>query len=734
MIPLAPIYLVGAAAAGIPLVLHLIYRRKAPKVFFSTIRFLRLSNERTAHRRRIQDLLLLLLRTLLFILLALALAQFIVKLTEGSGLVRARAAIVIVVDNSYSMAAVHEGQSRYENAKEAALAILQRLHPDDEAVALFTSGPERRLEPKFTRDTQEVLNTINRSACSAEGGNVMLALKEARDLLVPRKTELKEIYILTDMQKLAWETGSKWDAEPETALAREERAAIPVIVFDAGREVTGNLAAREIRVSGQAFVRGTPITIDADIHNPTPQSVKGAIVSLLVSGEAKGKREIDAGPNATGTASFAYELPESGVANIQIRLPDDALNVDNTRSFKLEVKDKIRVLVVQDATSAVDFLDQSYFLERALDPSITLGGPSLSIIRPDRIPLENFAGARLSDYDVVFLLGIKTMSETAAAALKLFVKEGGGAIFFAGDRMDVGEYRRLFARGPEPLLPLPLVPIDEGEPDRTRFTQVTSVDESHFVFAPFRGLNILKAVRVYKSARVDLHVSTPMVKLAQLADGQPLVLEHSYDRGKVVFITVSADAAWSNLPVTDVFLPMIHQLVYHVSGSFEETDSLAVGAPYRFNFPESAARVHIDIRRPDGIEETISTAPTADTNEAVYTKTFKPGYYTYSTRGGVARSGAFVVNPDTAESNLERTDEDALDEHLSPSTVRVCSSIDEMQKLVTPLREGVHLRDLFILVTIIAALFETVVSNWVTPKTEAKKKPTLVPAEEGANV
>ena len=178
---------------------------------------------------------------------------------------------------------------------------------------------------------------------------------------------------------------------------------------------------------------------------------------------------------------------------------------------------------------------------------------------------------------------------------------------------------------------------------------------------------------------------------------------------------------------------MIHQLVYHVSGSFEETDALAVGAPYRFSFPETAARVHIDIRRPDGVVETISTARTIDTNEVVYTKTFRPGYYTYTTRGGVTRLGAFVVNPDTAESDLTRIDKDALEKHLSPADVRLCSSIDEMQKLVTPLREGVHLRDLFILVTIIAAVFETVVSNWVTPKTEAKRKPTLFPAEEGSN-
>ncbi len=550
-------------------------------------------------------------------------------------------------------------------------------------------------------------------------------------MLIRRKTELREIYVLTDLQKLAWETGPKWgELSAETPLAREERGRIPVIVFDAGRDAAENLAVREIRVSGQAFVKGALVTVDADIYYPGQKQLASTLVSLFVGGEAKGKRKLDLAANSTATASFTCELPASGIATIQVRLPDDALPVDNERSYKLEVKEKIGALIVQDAASAVSFLDQSYFLERALDPSIALGGPSTSIIRPGRVLLKDLARVRLADYDVVFLLNVRTMPDAVAGALREFVRNGGGLIFFAGEDLDPKEYARLFARS-TPLLPLALEPIDKAPPERSRFMRVTSLDESHFVFAPFRGLNIMKGVRVYKSARVNLHVPTPMQALAQLADGQPLVLAHSCSKGKVVFAAVTADASWSNLPVTDAFLPMIHRIVYYACGALGEADSLAVGAPYRFNFPETAARVDIDIRRPDGIEETISTAPTPDANEAVYAQTFKPGCYTFTTRGGVVRSGAFVVNPDTAESNLERVSAGELEKHLAPSVVRVCSNIGEMQKSVTPLREGVQLRDLFILVAIIIAVFESVISNWATPRGETKKQSTLLPVREG---
>lgn len=726
MMPLAPIYLLGMAAAGVPFLLHLIYRRRAQKVFFSTIRFLRLSNERTAHRRRIQDLLLLLLRTLLFIVLSLALAQFVMKVA-GAGALGARARVVFIVDNSYSMGVVHEGKMRYGVAKEAALAILRALQDDDAVAVLFTSGPERRLEPKF-ETRKEAHDIINRSTCSAEGGNLLGVLKEAQDLLLAEKTEPSIVYVLTDMQKLAWERAARGEERIETALAREERARILVVVYDAGGPAQRNLAVRAVRVSGQAFVQGAPVTVDADIYNPAPEPVS-AVTSLVVSGEPKGNRTIELVPNSTGTVSFAYEPPKSGIACVQVRLQDDALAVDNERSFKLEVKDRIRALIVQDAASAVDFLDQSYFLERALDPSIALGGPSASIIRADRLLARDLTGARLKEYDVVFLLNVRTVPDATAAALGEFVRQGGGLIFFAGDEVDVKEYRRLFAGGAEPLLPLPLLELDRSKPDRERATAVTSIDESHFVFAPFRGLNVMKAVRVYKSARIDLHATTPMQALAHLADGQPLVLELARGRGRVVFVTVTADASWSNLPVTDAFLPMVHQLVYRVCGSFGETDTLAVGAPYRFRFPESAARVDVDVTRPDGIEERVSTKPTADTNEAVYAQTFRPGFYRFSTRGGVTKQGAFVVNPDTAESNLERISDDALERHLAPSNVRVFSSVNELLAFASSLREGVQLQGLFIAATIAVALFETVISNWVTPRGQDKKRSALEPEE-----
>ena len=84
----APLFLIATLAAGIPVVLHMINRQKAKDLPFSTLRFLKLSVEKTARRRRLRDLLLLLFRMAVVALLAIGLSEPLLTGTNvlfGSG-------------------------------------------------------------------------------------------------------------------------------------------------------------------------------------------------------------------------------------------------------------------------------------------------------------------------------------------------------------------------------------------------------------------------------------------------------------------------------------------------------------------------------------------------------------------------------------------------------------------------------------------------------------------------
>src|SRR5580700_4714958 len=112
--------------AGIPILLHLLYRRKSPIVQFSTLRFIKSSIQRTAARKKIQRWLLLACRALLLALLIYALSQPVTRPTGGAlgGSTNSLAAAV-VVDTSYSMLLQDQQVTLLQKANDTVVDLLQ---------------------------------------------------------------------------------------------------------------------------------------------------------------------------------------------------------------------------------------------------------------------------------------------------------------------------------------------------------------------------------------------------------------------------------------------------------------------------------------------------------------------------------------------------------------------------------------------------------------------------------
>ena len=139
MIFATPILLIGLVAAGIPFLLHLISRVRAKEQKFPTLRFLKQSMEKTSRRRRVQNWLLLLLRSVLLAVLAMAVAEPISRAT-GGWLGGTGQVVVILLDNSYSMAARAGENSRFARAKQDAKALLSGDHKPALAAMLTAVG------------------------------------------------------------------------------------------------------------------------------------------------------------------------------------------------------------------------------------------------------------------------------------------------------------------------------------------------------------------------------------------------------------------------------------------------------------------------------------------------------------------------------------------------------------------------------------------------------------------
>lgn len=142
--------LFGLALAAVPLIIHLLNRRRFELVEWAPMKYLKLTIRSNRRRLRIEQLLLLLLRTLAIALLVIIVARPVLS-REASGAWlthRSRVSRIIVLDDSLAMGYRHNGRTALDLGKAAVAELLGatgaagRRHPPD---------PHPRLRPFGSR-------------------------------------------------------------------------------------------------------------------------------------------------------------------------------------------------------------------------------------------------------------------------------------------------------------------------------------------------------------------------------------------------------------------------------------------------------------------------------------------------------------------------------------------------------------------------------------------------------
>ncbi|MBK6780059.1 MAG: VWA domain-containing protein [Gemmatimonadetes bacterium] len=146
---LQPWALLGLPLVGLPLLLHLMQRRDPPTVEFPAVRYLVQVTEEHQRRLKLRHWLLLLVRTLLVLAVVLAAAGPAASLARGA--THAPSALVVVLDDSPSSAAVVAGTPRLTDLRAAARRVLERATPADAVWLLTSDGIARRGSPAALR-------------------------------------------------------------------------------------------------------------------------------------------------------------------------------------------------------------------------------------------------------------------------------------------------------------------------------------------------------------------------------------------------------------------------------------------------------------------------------------------------------------------------------------------------------------------------------------------------------
>ena len=204
------------------------------------------------------------------------------------------------------------------------------------------------------------------------------------------------------------------------------------------------------------------------------------------------------------------------------------------------------------ADAAQPLLSPLYYISRALEP--------FSELRESRnanvaTALPDLLQERIS---TLVLADIGTLPDAAHAQLEEWIKSGGILIRFAGPR--------LAAADDDGLVPVTL--RRGGRSLGGTLTWGTPQPLSRFEpSSPFAGIPVPGDVAVTKQVLAEPDIDLDSKTWASLKDGTPLVTASQMGSGWVVLFHVTADASWSNLPLSGAFVDMLRRVVAVSNGA-----------------------------------------------------------------------------------------------------------------------------------------------------------------------
>ena len=426
--------LIGLLAAAIPFILHLLSSVRAQDMMFPTLRFLRRSMEKTARRRRLQHWLLLLLRAVLFALLALCVAEPISDAT-GGWLSGKRFSAVIVLDNSYSMAVNGAAGNRFERAKAQVTSLLSGDEKPSLAALLTTNGQGGFKD--LTGDLQPLRAALTGVKLGYDQPRPLKdCFKDAIELLATDTSPRRAIYLFSDLQR----TSFSQIAEVEDLAAAED---IHVLVVDTSSGKPSNVGISNLEIAGRRVVDST-LEFTATLVNSSP-SPKTAVAAFQIDGSDQilrlpPKTLAPAGSEgATATARFTHRFTEAGAASGKVFLETtDDLALDNVHWFSLSIGGRVKALVVQGPGDGFSRFEPGSMLRLALQPLRDESRPWP--IRQASEEYEAFDSADLKSADIAFFCEVPRFSEVQARAIRDFTAGGGTTVFFLGPGVEIDNY------------------------------------------------------------------------------------------------------------------------------------------------------------------------------------------------------------------------------------------------------------------------------------------------------
>ena len=593
------LFAAGAAATSIPVVIHLLNRRRFRLKNWAAMEFLLAAMRRNVRRLKMQRWLLLLLRVLALLLLAAAIAQFTpVGAALAPLLGNSQRLTVVVLNNAYPMGLhPHGGRTAFHRAKKLLIAWLQS-DADIGRVAIITASHNAvSPAPRPELPSAVLIRQVRNQKVSQAGEDLTTGLEQALAIVKKNKTRSRSRTVLLITDDAANNFGSIGGAHSvlrqrlEALVAAIGHTGAHLRIIDVGHRGAQNMAIIHLQPTHPVVLVNQPLAVKFTLFNAASAAGHDVVLRFFLNSTPAGQtilHTLPPGRVVTGEALLNQKVPLAGPLAITARLSPDTLPADNSRRFVATAVKNIPVLLVdgRPGDPAAGRLASTAWLGAALAPF-----RRNNIFKPMRIGDLELSDQSLKHFQSVVLSDLPPPGARLAARLRRFVSAGGLLIIYPGPDTNGMEWTDSLGAGVKGLLPAAIgslmsVARSGAAGGTLGFDLSRSMNPvvTAFLAAEKSGVHTGLAdvaTRQYVALRPQSSVAAHT--LLYFANGAPALVERNIGHGKVLLWAISADTQWTDFPAQPAFPAYMHRLFFYTLANREASRNLRVGD--RLNLP-----------------------------------------------------------------------------------------------------------------------------------------------------
>ena len=652
--------LAGLAAASIPIIIHLLNRRKFRELRWAAMQFLLAAIRKNQRRVRIEQWLLLAVRTLLILLIVTAMAKPFLE-AFGNVITGRRTHRVVVLDGSLSMGYTTAGTSRFDQAKALATQLVRDSRQGDVISLLLMGEPPRIVIGAPSPNLVEVQKEVAELTLP-HGATDLQATFEAIDRVLETSTiPQKEIFFLTDLQSTSWRRPAKSETDGfDRILAKLEARQPRSVIIDLGKAGSENRALTDLRIETPVVTAGTTTLVRGLIRNFGPARADGVLVRLAADGRLGPEQSVDLPVGEDVPILFNHQFGTAGDHVLEVTMDNDPLPLDDRRWLVVPVRESINVLLVDGHFKSEPFQAETDYLAQALAPTEDSPGQA-GMIKAEVIQESQLGHRELVPFDVVVLCNVAQFTPPEVTALGEFLEQGGGLVIFTGDQVIADNYNHLLHVEGKGLLPAAIGATVGDAVKKEAAFGLNPLNYTHPLVAEFRGESDPVTAGLTRALTWQYHkLVIPPDSKARVAlafeNGDPAVIEAPRSRGKVILVGTSADAGWTSWPLHNSYPPVMQQIILQAASGRLDERNIKVGQPYDQSFAATGAAASATVTTPQGQTVATRLKTTGGLRQLHFEQTELSGAYQVRIAPPQEREAAFAANSDPAESDLAKLD------------------------------------------------------------------------------